>query len=212
MPRKPKYTREQVIASAFEVARKSGIDSVTAVSVAANMGYTGSSLFTHFDSMDDLKSEVLRVGRQQVIKLLNGSLDYVPSFKEFGMRWVRFAKAEPNLYKMIFVGNPFVNLDEKSGEFTELFSYMRNEVQNTFMLSDTDAVDLINECITQANGISHFVIDGLSEYYSEERISMELSSCCLGRVLLLKAKEGKMSLEMATKFASAVESIPVKKK
>ena len=55
MPRKPKFTKEEVLTSAFEVARKKGIEAVTAASVAANMGYTGSSLFTHFESMDEIK-------------------------------------------------------------------------------------------------------------------------------------------------------------
>lgn len=211
MPRRPKFTREEVLNSAFDVARKQGLEAITAASVAANMGYTGSSLFTHFESMDEIRQEVHLMAKQKAIGFFEGSIDYFPAFKELGMRWIRFAKNEPNLYRMLFAGNSFTRTEDVVAEFKEIFEPIRKEVEKTFELTEDNAVKLMSGCITQANGIALAIINGFGEDYTEERLSEELSNICIGMVLLFKVKDESFTIDLARKIASATANMPVHK-
>lgn len=211
MPRRPKFTKEEVLKSAYEVAQKEGIDSVTAASVAAHMGYTGSSLFTHFDSMDEIKNEVYRKAKHEALDYFSESVFYAPSFKEFGMRFISFAKKEPHLYRMLFSNNPFIEGEDISGEFDALYELMQKEVEKLFDLSEKDAKELIVGSVTYANGMAMYIINGNGEQYTEERISRELSTYCLGRVLMCKAKEGKLTTKMAEILSASTDNLPVHK-
>lgn len=211
MPRKPKFTKEEVLTSAFEVARKQGIEAVTAASVAANMGYTGSSLFTHFESMDEIKQEVHAMARGKAIEFFDGSIDYFPAFKEFGMRWIRFAKDEPNLYRMIFAGNPLTPTEDVFSEFISIFEPICREVEETFGISSANAKKLMTTCVTQANGIALAIINGFGEDYTEERVSEDLSNMCIGMVLLFKVKDETFTMDMAKKLVGSTTKMPVHK-
>lgn len=211
MPRKPKFTREEVLRSAFDIARKRGLEAVTAASVAANMGYTGSSLFTHFESMDEIRQEVYLMAKQKAADFFEGSMDYSPAFKELGMRWIRFAKNEPNLYRMLFAGNPFTHTEDVATEFEEIFKPIQKEVAKTFDITEDNASRLMSGCITQANGIALAIINGFGEDYTEERLSEELSNICIGMVLLFKVKDESLTIESARKLTLATASKPVHK-
>lgn len=211
MPRKPKFTREEVLYSAFEVARKQGLDAITAASVAANMGYTGSSLFTHFESMDEIRREVYLMTKKRAADFFCDSIDYFPAFKELGMRWIRFAKEEPNLYRMLFAGNPFTHREDVFAEFGEVFAPIQKEVGMAFGLSDENARRLMSGCITQANGIALAIINGFGEEYTEERLCDELSNICIGMVLIFKVKDGSLTMEAAKRMAEATTKMPVRK-
>lgn len=211
MPRKPKFTKKEVLDSAFSVAQKQGLQAVTAASVAANMGYTGSSLFTHFESMDEIRRAVYLMAKQKAMDFFEGSIDYFPAFKELGMRWIRFAKNEPNLYRMLFAGNPFTHTEDVAAEFEEIFEPIRKEVAKTFDLSEDNAGKLMSGCITQANGIALAIINGFGEDYTEERLSEELSNICIGMMLLFKVKDDSLTMDSAKKVAAATTKLPVHK-
>lgn len=211
MPRNPKFTREEVLDSAFEVARTQGLESVTAAKVAANMGYTGSSLFTHFESMDEIKREVHTMARAKARGFFEGSSDYFPAFKEFGMRWIRLAKNEPNLYRMIFAGNPLTPVEDVFAEFSEICVPICKEVEKAFEISEDDARKLMTSCITHANGMALAIINGFGEDYTEERIGEDLSNMCIGMVLLFKIKDESFSLDGAKKLVGAAKIMPVHK-
>lgn len=212
MPRKPKFTKEEVLNSAFDVARKQGIEAVTAASVAANMGYTGSSLFTHFESMDEIKQEVHAMARGKAIDFFEESTDYFPAFKEFGMRWIRFAKNEPNLYRMIFAGNPFTPTEDVFDEFIGVLEPICREVEETFGISSDNAKKLMISCVTQANGIALAIINGFGDDYTEEKVGEELSNMCIGMVLLFKIKDESFTMDMAKKLVGSTTKMPVFKK
>lgn len=210
MPRKPKFTREEVLDSAFEVARKHGLEAVSAASVAANMGYTGSSLFTHFNSMDEIRKEVLLMAKQKAEVFFKESIDYFPAFKELGIRWIRFAKEEPNLYRMLFAGNPFHHTENVETEFGKVFEPIRKEIEKTFNISEYNAKRLMSGCITLSTGIAMSIINGFCEDDTEERLSEELSNMCIGMVLLFKVQDDTFNMEQAKRLASATKNKPVK--
>ena len=101
MPPKARFTREKIEDAAYQLTREKGLEAVAAREVAKSMGMTVTPIFTYFAGMDELKSCVKDRARREFVDYLRGSLDYFPAFKEFGMRWMRYAGENPNLYRIL---------------------------------------------------------------------------------------------------------------
>lgn len=198
MPPKPKYTKEEIIQAAFELTREKGIDAVVAREVGKRLNTSSSPIFTVWRSMEELKEEVWNLAKEKYRQYTADVFDYFPSFKEFGMRFVRFAAEEPNLYRLLFLSqrgahSPYVRFKQ---EFAGLFTPLVAEIQKTFQLSKEDAEDLLSQMIIFANGIAAYVITD-TDSFSKESVSRHLSQVCIGIVLTDKLRDGSMDLPAA---------------
>ena len=90
MPPSVKFTKQEIINAALRVTRAGGIGSLTARSLASELGASTRPMFTYFDSMDALKHEVHEVAK-----------DLYRAYVERGL-----AKEEPELYKLLFLEKP----------------------------------------------------------------------------------------------------------
>ena len=69
MPKKPKFTKEQVINAAYELIKQEGIESFAARPLAKKLNSACSPIFTLFESMEDVKMEVYKKVRLKKILL-----------------------------------------------------------------------------------------------------------------------------------------------
>ena len=97
MPPKPKYTREEIIDAAFEIARTEGIDAVVARNIAKKLGTSSSPIFTFFSGIDEVKDAVLQKTAAFYRERSLPVKQYNIAFKQFGIEFIRFAKEEPKL-------------------------------------------------------------------------------------------------------------------
>ena len=204
MPPRPKYTKEEIVDAAYELTREKGIDAVVAREVGKRLNTSATPIFTVWNSMEELKEEVLKLAKQKFQEYMESIFDYTPSFKEFGMRWVGFAAEESNLYRLLFLSkrdtnNPYVRF--KQG-FENIIIPLVEEVMQTFGLKKEDAEDLLNQMIIFANGIAVLVItDGDS--FSKETVSQSISRVCIGIVITNKLRDGTLDLNTAQEMAKS---------
>lgn len=212
MPPKPKFSREEIIDAAYEVARESGIDAVVARTVGKKLNSTSTPIFTFFSGMDELKAEVYRKAKAECIAYLGESINYFPSFKEFGMRWIRFAVSEPNIYKLLYTnGNQYAELPGNPfQEFSEITSPVLASIIAAFGISDDAAKKLLTQMIIYANGIAMFAMNQ-SDFLDEATVSELLSEVCISLVVADKIRNGSFEPEMAKRMLQATHNMPVKK-
>lgn len=215
MPPKPKYTKEEIIAAAYELTRKKGIDAVVAREVGKRLNISSSPIFTIWSSMDELKGEVRRLAKQKYQQYMADIFEYSPSFKEFGMRCVSFAAEEPNLFRLLFLTkgeehSPYVRFKQ---EFESIFIALVEEIKSQFGLSESDAEDLLSQMIIFANGIAAFVLTD-TDSFSKEDVSRRLSQVCIGVVLAKKLQDDSLDLSTAKDMVSpaSIEMLPKKRK
>ena len=60
MPPKAKFSREEMISAAVAVVKADGVDALTARALGAKLGVSPSPIFTVFQSMEEVKQEVLK--------------------------------------------------------------------------------------------------------------------------------------------------------
>lgn len=106
MPPKVKYQREDIVNAALNVARRSGIDAVKAREVAKELRVTVGPIFTWFDTMEQLKAAVYErakdVYRESVERGLAEPIPFLGVWHEY----IRFARTEPQLYRLLFLTRP----------------------------------------------------------------------------------------------------------
>lgn len=214
MPPKPKFTKEEIVNVAFELTREKGIDAVVAREVGKRLNTSSSPIFTIWNSMEELKAEVRLLARQKYRQYMEDIFEYSPAFKELGMRCVRFAAEEPNLYRLLFLSqrdehSPYIRFKEEVGS---IFVPLVKEIRKTFQISEEDAEDLLHQMIIFANGIATYVITD-ADSFSQEEVSRHLSRVCIGIVLADKLRDGIMDLPTAKAMTDTyvLETMPSKR-
>lgn len=103
MPPKAKYTRDEIIAIAYELVREQGVEALTAREVAKWLGTSPSPIFALFRDMEELKAAVKERAEVCFGSYMADAERYHPAYKRRGMQWVKFAQEEPLLFRMLFM-------------------------------------------------------------------------------------------------------------
>ena len=119
MPRNYMFTKEQVLNAAIELTREKGFAAVSARSLGEQLGTTSRPIFSHFENMADVQKGIIVAANQLYRSFREEEIArgrYVP-YKANGMAYIRFAKEEKELFKLLFMrdrsGEPIKeNLEE----------------------------------------------------------------------------------------------------
>ena len=105
MPPKVKITKDEIIKTAVELIRKEGESGANARSIAAALGCSTQPIFSNFKSMEELDEAVITAAYDKYLEFLKIEAESgkYPQYKAFGMAYIRFAKEERELFKMLFM-------------------------------------------------------------------------------------------------------------
>ena len=103
MAPKNKFTKEEMVAAALQVVRTKGIEGLTAKTMADALGTSTQPIFTAFGSMDIVRQEVCAAAVRVYDRYTNAGLQEKIPFFGVGMQYIRFAREEPELYRLLFL-------------------------------------------------------------------------------------------------------------
>ena len=207
MPPKPKFTKNEIIQAAYEIAADDGIDAVMAREVGKKLGSTARPIFTVFSGMDELKDEVRALATRRCLEYLSGAFEYEPAFKEFGMRMVRYAVEQPHLYSLVFsdAGNP--------AEVREIFGPLNEQLigsaVSAFGLSPERAEQLVDRMTVFSTGIATFSQRG-GEKLSEAQLAQAFSEVGVGVAIRFQILDGTFRPGALQRMLDQPDYIPAK--
>ena len=105
MPSKTKITKEILIKTAYTLVREEGFEKLSTRSLAKKTGCSTQTIFSNFDSFEDLCQVVIELAYKKYLDTIEEvtlSKKY-PEYKSSGIAYVRFAKEEKNLFKLLFM-------------------------------------------------------------------------------------------------------------
>lgn len=138
MPPSVKFTKEEIVGAALRVTRAGGIGSLTARSLAAELGASTRPMFTYFESMDELKQEVYEAVKDEYRSYVEKGLAAPIPFLGVGQNYVRFAQEDPELYKLLFLERP----EGAAGGAMEALKFSQGLVRESIMrVYDMDAFE-----------------------------------------------------------------------
>ena len=105
MPPKVKITRDDIIKTALELVRKSGTEAINARAVAASLNCSTQPVFSNFETMWELQLALIGAAYERYIGFIKNEVESgkYPKYKAYGMAYVRFAKEERELFKLLFM-------------------------------------------------------------------------------------------------------------
>ena len=102
MPAKIKVTRDEIIEAAVALVREGSPSALSARAVAKRLNCSTQPVMYHFATMEDLKRAVYsRTDRYHTEYLMRASGKFDPLL-EIGLNYIRFAIAEPHLFRFLF--------------------------------------------------------------------------------------------------------------
>ncbi len=171
MPRTAYFSKEAIVSKGLELVREQGADALSARSLSKALNCSISPLFTVFDNMEQIKTAVRKAASDMFADYIADVSDYTPAFKEFGLRMVRFASHEYNLFRMLFLdGKPIGQaIPDKAKECLE-------GIESAYGINEEQADVLFRQMWTFACGLAVIKGGQNSESYNEDEIS-EMLSC-----------------------------------
>lgn len=168
MAPKNKFTREEMVAAAVQVVRKNGAASLTAKSLAGELGTSTQPVFTCFGTMDTAKAEVYAAAGRLFDDYLAESMKEEVSFFRFGMQYIRFVQEEPELYRLLFLMRPD---DLGSGAFAtmrHMQEIVRPSLVETYHISEQEADRYFRDLWLVVHSLSTLIVTGECPYSDRE--------------------------------------------
>ena len=105
MPPKVKITKKDIIEMTLSLVREGGVDAINARGIANALNCSTQPIFSNFESMEDLERSVFAAAFEKYLGFITSELksEKYPPYKAYGMAYIRFAKEERELFKLIFM-------------------------------------------------------------------------------------------------------------
>ena len=105
MPPRVKTTKEDIIEASLALVRAGGDRVLNARSIAAALGCSTQPIFSNFSGMEELERETIAAAYAHYLKFLSRETESgaYPPYKAFGCGYVRFAKEERELFRLLFM-------------------------------------------------------------------------------------------------------------
>lgn len=185
MPPKFKFTRDEILDAALDITRQGGLCALTARSLAAKLGCSVKPIFGLFRNMEEVQQEVLFAANalyQNYIEQDMAAGKY-PPYKASGMAYIRFAREEKELFKLLFMRD---RSSEEVADGMEDIKPLLEIIQKTTGFSREEAYQFHLEMWIYVHGIAtmvatsyldwdmEFVSEALTDGYMGLKKAMEL--------------------------------------
>ena len=113
MPPKVKITKSDIVNTALELVRANGKHAINARAIASALNCSTQPIFSNFATMEELQCEVIASAYELYLGFLQNDAQSgkYPTYKAYGMAYIRFAKEETELFNLLFMR------DRKGAEF-----------------------------------------------------------------------------------------------
>lgn len=134
MPPVTRIKKEEILNAAYEIARKEGMEGINARAIAKKMNCSIQPIFHKFTNMEELRRELIEKILETYRSYMKVDENKESPYKQMGMGYIRFAKEEPKLYKIIFMSQNKLPLEEfisydKSFEDIEKYALIRTNLE-----------------------------------------------------------------------------------
>ena len=129
MPPKIKVTKEDIINAAVEVVRIAGEETVNARAIAQMLGCSTQPIFSNFATMDELRMAVVKRADLLFREYMRRETERgeFPPYKASGMAYIRFAKEERELFKLLYMRDRSGEAIPDSSELTDAMESIVHE-------------------------------------------------------------------------------------
>ena len=143
MAKTTKITKEMILETAFEIAREKGLEGVSNREIAKRMNSSIRPIYYQFKNVFELNKELYKTILKYFYNfLINHAIPNMPKYKQVGINYIKFAKEENQLFKILFMTNINMLPDDFIMNDYEDFQEIIKIVKNSTNLVDDDSKSL----------------------------------------------------------------------
>lgn len=172
MAPKFKVTRDQVIAVALKITRETGIDRVTARELGAKLGVSSRPIFTWFESMEQVKDAVYEKAKALYRDYLNFGLKQPIPFLGVGQQFIKFAKDEGELFKLLFLTQPKYSHGGAMAAMKISQDLVRNSLMKIYRMDEKMADNYFRDLFLVAFSLGTLIVTNGCLYSDKEMSSI----------------------------------------
>lgn len=186
MPPKCRFTREEIIQAALDLTVEKGVGALTARGLAQRLGSSAKPIFGLFANMEEVQQEVVKAAnlRYQEYLRQDMSAGRYPPYKASGMAYIRFAREQKELFKLLFMRDR-THEEKAAGDELEALLGL---IQKNMGLSRDDAYRFHLEMWIYVHGIATMIATAYLEW-DMDFISAALTDAYQGLRLRFLPKE-----------------------
>lgn len=186
MPPKYRFTREEIIQAALDLTAEKGVGALTARGLAQRLGSSAKPIFGLFANMEEVQQEVVKAAnlRYQEYLRQDMSAGRYPPYKASGMAYIRFAREQKELFKLLFMRDR-THEEKAAGDELEVLLGL---IQKNMGLSRDDAYRFHLEMWIYVHGIATMIATAYLEW-DMDFISAALTDAYQGLRLRFLPKE-----------------------
>lgn len=191
MAPKTKYTKEDIINVAFNIARKRGFDGITIRKVAKKLGSSIAPIYVNFSDVEELKFAVVEKAQETAKQIYLEQNSGFP-FRDIGIASIKFAREYSVLYRdLVMKYNPHMKHNEENMLF--IIEEMKKDPQLEGYSEEDLKQGLIKMEIFQT-GMSVMVANDLlpGEFNNEEKMIAMMDDIAEDIFIAAKVRKGEM--------------------
>ena len=175
MPKKPIYTKDDILDIAYAMVREEGIEALSARNLAKRMNTSTAPIFTAFSGIDEIVVELAKRAKALYSSYISEGLSNPLPFKGAGMKYIEFAKDEPKLFKFLFMSdNTYVKDTDylPGGDSNE--GRVRTNLEQSHSIDSDTARKIYNHLSIYAHGLA-VLYAGQNSVFSDSETSRLMS-------------------------------------
>ena len=186
MPAIAKITKEMIINAAFEIAKEMGAENINARTVSQKLGCSTQPVLYHFKTIEDVRIAAHKKASEfHSNYVTNISGKYERPMLEVGMRYIRLAIEEKNIFRFLFHSNDNTDVslfDWLTGEnFDSLFPILKKQAK----VDEQQAYIIFSQIFLVTHGIASLLANN-AMVYDEAYCVNTLSNAYFGIMYLIK--------------------------
>ena len=162
MPPKIKIQKQDIITAAVNLVREQGESALNARNIASSLNCSTQPVFSNFATMEELRSAVIEAAETLCDAYITREVEKAeyPPYKASGMAYIRFAKEEKELFKLLYMRDRTM---ERIPKETKINTQMESMVQSNTKLNGMDAKLFHLEMWAYVHGIATMIATGFLE-------------------------------------------------
>ena len=163
MSKKPTTPKGAMIEGAIELIREKGHEALTVRKLAAFLGCSTQPVMYQFPNLDDLKDLVYERADRFHTEYLTADDDFL----EIGLRYIRFASEEKNLFRFLFQSGRFDGTNIRQLTRESVADSIIQAASEELRMSRQEALDAFEVLFAMVHGYASLIANNALQYDEE---------------------------------------------
>lgn len=176
-------TKDMILATAFDIAREKGLDGISNRELAKKLNCSIRPIYYQFQNVDKLYKEIYIEIEKYFYKFLMDNMnDEMPKYKQVGINYIKFAKEEKELFKILFMSKIDLGLNDFIAKDMEDFKELSKLIKISTNLNDEDIESFHIKMWIFSHGLATLVASStinISDEQLKQLLSLEFQALML---------------------------------